>query len=182
MNMVYVTGPPGAGKTEFGDRAAVLGYPVCLVDEERLTTPINIHTGEAVTEVGNTNEWHDSHVFKLDPVKIEEAAKRALERADPDKRDVVYVCGTVTDDSEHWRLFDEHVSITTQRSTASTRMEKRQDPRNTFGREPEERDRATSRMDDKILLHHELGAIMINGEQSKEAVVEDILSYTQPQS
>lgn len=180
MKMIYVTGPPGVGKTEFGDRATTLGYPACFVDEERLTTPTNVLTGEAVTEIGNTNEWHDTHVFKLDPRKVHEAAKQALERADADKRDVVYVCGTVTDDAEHWRMFDEHVSIVTKRPTAAQRMKDREDPRNTFGREQEERDRATSRMDNKILLHYELGAIMINGEQSKEAVFADILSVTQP--
>lgn len=174
MKLTYITGSPGVGKTEAGKVLKANGYASCDIDDDKIAVPVSRITGEMASEIGNTNQWHDEFQWDIQSDKLKAVAKIALLTASPDKRDRVFVTGTVTHDERHWDMFDQHFSIVVQPDTVERRLKERAG--NSFGKTEDEQQRVLNKMSEKILLHCALGAVLINGEQSRDKVVQDILT------
>lgn len=165
-SLFYVTGISGAGKTSVGDALIELGYESHDVDREGFAAHYHTETGKRADRAVRTREFHDAHDWKMSRSMVEELAEKA-------KGKIIFLCGVVSNENEVWDLFDRVVALTVDEQTLRERLASRDN--NEFGKSEDELQ--------MVLEWHKLaeeqyrkhGAIVIDGTQPLEDVVERIL-------
>ena len=128
MSLIYITGPPGVGKTTIQKELESRGYEAYDIDQPRFGGPVNLNTGESTTVPPidkRTPEWFEEHEWRVLRSAIEALKQEAIDR-------MIYLCGTATTENLVWDLFDKILYLQVDEATLRSRLADREG--NDFGK------------------------------------------------
>lgn len=171
MALIFVTGNSGSGKSTIRKALATRGYETHDTDEDGLTSWVNKETGEKVprpTDIDQrTNDFYDNHDWRLSRERVEELAKAAEGKT-------VFLCGSVSNDSELTGLFGKVVFLSVDPETLTQRLTTRTD--NDFGKSPDELENILGWHENFERENRDRGAVVIDAARSVDEVVGDIIT------
>jgi len=179
MSLTFITGAPGSGKSAVTNEIASRGFAICDTDDPSRTGRAgwhNLETGNYVAgfnELQVTEDLLVTHIWKLTDTAIHEF--RAMSQTEQ-----VYLCGRLRDPQPLTAISNYLVFLTVEDGTIADRLTARAKiPGEVeWGKEKWQVERSIVVNRQIENEYRDLGAIMINAEQSVSAVVDDILKNT----
>jgi dephospho-CoA kinase len=174
MKKIYVTGIGGTGKSTVAKRLNEIGIPAIDIDKEKeigLCSWVHKKTGE------NAGRWHsergaeflETHDYICDPEKLKQLMNQY-----EGKSDVVVVVGLSDNQKDFLNLFDKVIFFDCDIETFLSRIDQRED--NQFGKGEAERRMILEWYPELKQEMIELGAIVINVDDTPEHVLEKVIS------
>jgi len=172
MKLIYVTGPPGSGKSTIQKRLVERSYIAFDIDDNRFGGPVNLETDKRVEMPAASEraaDWFDRHEWRISRESIVNLKQQALE-----SDQTYYLCGTASTDHLVWDLFDEVYYLSIDQETLAKRIKERKD--NDFGKNEKELElilKRHSEMNQKIKTTHH---VSINAKEPVDAIVDRLLA------
>jgi dephospho-CoA kinase len=170
MSLIYVTGVSGTGKSSVRKELQQRGYEAHDTDENGFRGWYDLETKQWVdSDLGYNDasrEWLRRHHLRIKRAPVE-----AIVPPDPDK--VVFLCGTVPNETDVWDLFDKAIYLIISEKVLRERIASRTN--NKFGKHPEELEGILSWHRDSPEAAKRVGAIIIDAEQPLENVVDEVI-------
>ena len=168
MKKIYITGVSGTGKTTIAQELERRGYYAISIDEtDGLCSWINQETGrnDGGKDAEMTIAFVDTHDWVCDTSYL----TRLLEK----DRDIAFVLGMATNQSEFLSVFDKIFVLQCAPETFLKRIEDRTD--NNFGKDKKVQEQIIARSKTYEQEMSSKGAVPINTDRSVDDVVDDVL-------
>ena len=129
MNLYYIKGTAGTGKSTIRKGLRELGYEAYDVDDDNLGAAYNNTTNEKATIPpidDRTPEWFAAHSYRMIPKAIEALHEQAKDKT-------IFLCGTGSNEEALWHLFDHILFLDIDEATLRQRIAARVSSDNDFG-------------------------------------------------
>ena len=169
---IFVNGTPGAGKTAVCKALVARGYLAHDVDEGFASWRWR-DTGEVAVPSGDerrTEEWFNRVDWVVDRARVEAFRAVAGDRA-------AFFCGSMSNESEIWDLFDRVIHLAIDDETLRTRIATRDG--NDFGRAPHELAALIEWNKTIASENQDYGAVVIDATRTLDIVVDDVVAIAE---
>lgn len=174
MNLIYITGISGAGKSTVQQELQRRGYTAYDADEHDITLWYNIKTGQRTDEpdetTKNTSKWVRDHEWRMSEARLREIAQEH-----PDEP--VFICGTSSNRHSLFHLFKKIFCLTLDQETLKHRLATRDT--NNFGKSEAQLNNILNWHEVSVEEDKKSGAILVDATKPLNEVVEEILRLTQ---
>jgi thymidylate kinase len=171
MPLYYITGVSGSGKSTVLAELKRRGLEAYGTDEDNLAAFYHTETGTKtpafIPAEARTQEWRKYHEWKVPVETIEKLRRQATHHP-------FFFCGVVANDAEFWDKFEQVFCLYVPPEEIKRRIEVRAD--NDFGKNPHELATILEWAAYSKKQYEELGALLIDGTQSTEKIVDEILA------
>ena len=169
MALIYITGPPGAGKSTLEQELRNRGLETYDMDDPMLGGAHNKVTGERVEippAAYRAENWFQEHEWRTSRPAIQQLKDRGA-------ASTILLCGVAPDDAGLLPLFDIIMYLDVDEETLTQRLLNREG--NDYGKNPFELVEILQRSQE---LHHryaKLGVVMIDGALQPQKIIDFIL-------
>ncbi len=169
MSLVYITGISGSGKSTVRRELQKRGYTAYGVDEDGIAAFYHNDSGEKVGQAdasARTEEWRARHSWRMPRETVEKLANEAEGK-------LAFLCGTVSNDQDSWKLFDKVIALTVDTDTLERRLTNRSE--NDFGKSEHERRMVLTWQEYAAEEYRRLGAMLVDSTRPLGEVVDRVL-------
>jgi dephospho-CoA kinase len=173
VGLVWITGNSGTGKSTVRVELARRGYQSFDADEDGISVWRDRTSGDEVYDPGDGNHpetWLRDHGWTISRSRVQQLALMAGDQ-------LVFLCGSVENEAEVWDLFDVVVCLVLDEATLRERIAAR--TTNKFGKAPVELESILGWNPTMEASYREVGALVINANQSLTAVTDQVLAAIQ---
>jgi shikimate kinase len=170
MSLILVTGISGTGKSAVCEELQRRGYESHDTDLDGNAVWVHRETGEVVASGEGDRRppgWLDVYGWQVVPSRVEAIAPRATGR-------LAFLCGSIENDKDVWRLFSKVIYLTVDEDTLHHRLETRTS--NDFGRYPEELAAILKWHKVGADLYRSLGASIVDTTRPFGDVVDEVIN------
>jgi gluconate kinase len=170
MPLIWVTGISGAGKSTVAVELRRRRFRAFDADEDGVSVWVNRSTGAVVPSPPRGQRpgwWATQHAWVLDIARVEELTAPAAGAP-------IFLCGSVENERDAWKLFDQVICLVIDDDTVQQRLTTR--TTNDFGKSDQELEMILGWNATTESIYRDLDATIVDATVALEQVVDCVLA------
>ena len=176
MPLILITGAAGSGKSTAKRELQARGYVAHDIDDGQYAHWVNRVTKQVVQPIADfdLHAWYKDHMWMFNRKAIATLREQAAHARKPIF--LVGLAGSEEDEEVVWSYFDKVILLLADNQSLTKRITSRVG--NDFGKHPDELREALEWQDKHLNDYTKRGAVVVDGTQPVETVVDEILTKT----